>query len=215
MPTIFDNIDQKLLPELKDTLDVSYRADFCVGYFNLRGWKQIDAKVEEWTGGQDAQCRLLVGMQRRPQDELEAAFSFNENQERIDNKRALQLKRELAEEFRRQLTIGAPSNEDEAGLRRLAQQLKNGKLVVKLFLRHTLHAKLYLLYREDKKTPIISYMGSSNLTFSGLQGQGELNIDVLEQDAAKKLEQWFVDRWQDRLCIDISQELFEKYLRFR
>lgn len=209
MPTIFDNIDQKLLPELKDTLDVSYRADFCVGYFNLRGWKQIDAKVEEWTGGQDAQCRLLVGMQRRPQDELEAAFSFNENQERIDNKRALQLKRELAEEFRRQLTIGAPSNEDEAGLRRLAQQLKNGKLVVKLFLRHTLHAKLYLLYREDKKTPIISYMGSSNLTFSGLQGQGELNIDVLEQDAAKKLEQWFVDRWQDRLCIDISQELFE------
>ena len=89
------------------------------------------------------------------------------------------------------------------GLRRLAQQLKNGKLVVKLFLRHTLHAKLYLLYREDKN-PIISYMGSSNLTFSGLQGQGELNIDILEQDAAKKLEQWFVDRWH-RLCIDISQ----------
>lgn len=209
MPTIFDNIDKKLLPELQDTLDVSYRADFCVGYFNLRGWKQLDAKIEDWTGGQGAQCRLLVGMQRRPQDELEAAFSFNEDQEPISNKRATQLRKELAEEFRRQLTIGAPSNEDEAGLRRLSQQLKDGKLVVKLFLRHTLHAKLYLLYREDKKTPIISYMGSSNLTFSGLQGQGELNIDVLEQDAAKKLEQWFIDRWQDQFCIDISQELIE------
>lgn len=28
MPRIFDNIEQKLLPALQETLDVSYRADF-------------------------------------------------------------------------------------------------------------------------------------------------------------------------------------------
>jgi len=50
-------------------------------------------------------------------------------------------------------------------------------------------------------------MGSSNLTFSGLAGQGELNIDVVDQDAANKLAQWFEDRWHDRWCVDISQEL--------
>ncbi|MBX3059341.1 MAG: NgoFVII family restriction endonuclease [Anaerolineae bacterium] len=209
MPTIFDNIDQKLLPRLQQTLASSYRADFSVGYFNLRGWRKIDAKIEEWTGGEGAQCRLLVGMHRRPQEELEAAFSFSDDQERIDNKKAHQLKKELAEEFRRQLTIGAPTNEDEVGLRRLAQQLKDGKLVVKLFLRHPLHAKLYLLYREDFAAPIIGYMGSSNLTFSGLEGQGELNIDVLEQDAARKLQQWFAARWEDNFCVDISAELIE------
>lgn len=207
MPQIFDNINQKLLPTLEKTLGIAYRADFCVGYFNLRGWRQIDSRIEEWTGGTNACCRLLVGMQRPPKDELRSVFAFQKEPELIDQKTVVRLKRELAQEFRQQLTIGAPTNADEAGLRRLAQQIKSGKLQVKLFLRHPLHAKLYLLFREDMHTPIIGYMGSSNLTFSGLSGQGELNIDVLEQDAANKLALWFNERWEDKWCVDISEEL--------
>jgi hypothetical protein len=46
--------------------------------------------------------------------------------------------------FREQLTFGAPTNRDEAALRQLARQLRSGKVVVKLYLRHRLHAKLYL-----------------------------------------------------------------------
>ncbi|MFQ5409426.1 MAG: phospholipase D-like domain-containing protein, partial [Anaerolineales bacterium] len=210
MPTIYDNIERELLPALRNTLEVSYRADFCVGYFNLRGWQQLDDRIEQWTGGEGAAGRLLVGMQRPPEDELRAMYSFQaENEQRITNKLAVQQKKQMAEQFRRQLTVGAPTNADEAGIRRLAAQIRDKKLVVKLYTRHPLHAKLYLLHRSDQQVPIIGYLGSSNLTFSGLRGQGELNVDVVEQDAAAKLAQWFEDRWSDRYCLDISEELLE------
>ena len=195
MPRIFDNIEKQLLPALQETLQLSERADFCVGYFNLRGWKQIDSHVEKWSGEEDHCCRLLVGMQRLPQEELRQVMRFAKDRDEIDNRTALRIKKRLAEEFREQLTIGAPTNEDEDGLRRLAAQIKAKKVIVKLFLRHPLHAKLYLLFRPDPVNPAAGYLGSSNLTFAGLSKQGELNVDVLDHDACRKLARWFEDRW--------------------
>ncbi len=209
MPRIFDNIGQALLPALRETLKTATHADFCVGYFNLRGWKALADSIETWDGGEGRCCRLLVGMQRLPQEELRHAKRLRKQDDRIDNQTALRLKRKLAEEFREQLTVGVPTREDEAGLRQLAQQIRDKKVQVKLFLRHPLHAKLYLLHRPDPITPIVGYLGSSNLTFAGLSKQGELNVDVLDADACQKLKDWFDARWTDRWCIDISAELVE------
>lgn len=115
MPRVFDNIDLSLLPALRETLALSDRADFCVGYFNLRGWKRIDEFVDRWSGGSGHCCRLLVGMQRLPQDDLREALSPLQSESYIDNQTALRVKKKLAEDFREQLMFGVPTNEDEAG----------------------------------------------------------------------------------------------------
>lgn len=208
MPRIFDNISEKLLPALKQTIELANRSDFCVGYFNLRGWRNLHECVDRWSGGEENCCRLLVGMQRLADDELRSALSGTDDLE-IDNQTAAKYRRNLAKQFREQLTIGAPTNPDEHALRRLAQQIRAKKVYVKLFLRHPLHAKLYLLFRPDPINPIVGYLGSSNLTMAGLSGQGELNVDVMDHDACSKLAGWFEDRWNDRFCVDISKELVD------
>ena len=210
MPRIFDNLEpsSSLLPALQQTLALSSRADFCVGYFNLRGWGGLAPKVDEWDPG-DGPCRVLIGMQQLPHDELKEALSLLDKPSSMDNQTAHRLRVQLAEQLRQQLTIGVPTNADERTLRKLAAQLRARRVVVKLFLRHPLHAKLYLLFRDDPINPIVGYLGSSNLTFAGLAGQGELNVDVLDHDAALKLKKWFDDRWNDKFCVDITDELLE------
>ena len=215
MPKIYDNIVNQLTKGLNKTLEVSSRADFCVGYFNLRGWKEVADKIEQLPGaeieeGQESItriCRLLVGMQKMPVDILREYFNRDEDY-LIDNQEVNKLKKQLAQEFKEQLTIGTPTEVDEIALQMLSRQMKEGKVVVKLHLRYTLHAKLYLCYLKDRGK-IEGFLGSSNLTLAGLAKQGELNIDVEEQDAAEKLVKWFDDRWRDRWCIDITNELIE------
>ena len=142
-----------------------------------------------------------------PSDELKQALRTHEGDESLDNQTALRQKRRIAEEFRQQLTFGVPTNDDEATLRQLSVQIRAKQLIVKVYLRHPLHAKLYLLHRWDANNPVTGFLGSSNLTLAGLAKQGELNVDVLEHDACNKLVDWFEDRWHDRWCIDISREL--------
>jgi hypothetical protein len=93
MPHIFDNIEQKLLPTLCEALKVSQRADFCVGYFNLTGWKRVDSFIKNWAGGENQCFRLLIGMQKLPQEELRDAKRLLKEKDGLDNHMALRLKK--------------------------------------------------------------------------------------------------------------------------
>ncbi|MGB9754714.1 helicase-related protein [Roseiflexus castenholzii] len=210
MPTIFDNIERPLIDALRKLLPQSQAAAFCVGYLNLRGWEQLADLVDAFPGGtEDAGCRVLVGMHRPPEEEMKTLASLKHDSDLVDGPTLARLKRRMTESFKQQLECGAPSAKAEHAFRRLAAQLRARKVFLKAFLRYPLHAKLYLVRRNDTVTPLIGFVGSSNLTLSGLAQQGELNVDVVEQDAARKLHAWFDDRWRDELAIDLTDTLAE------
>ena len=211
MPRIFDNINEKLQPALEVAITNSVALDASVGYFNIRGWSAIMDEVETLIGRPDsteAPVRLLIGMRgQSPSEELRRQLQIVRRNDFIDFEEAHRLAQLAANDLREQLVLGIPNSTDARTIRTLLRQLKEGRVKVKLFLRHNLHAKLYLLHRSDPVNPKMGFLGSSNLTFSGLHGQGELNVDVMDVQAAKDLSKWFDDRWGDELSLDITDEL--------
>lgn len=216
MARIFDNIELKFEEGLNKVIGSQgvKRVDFCVGYFNLRGWNLVVNEIDQLPGDyvdEDGRnifrtCRLLIGMHRPPEEYVRVLYS--KHNELPDSEMVQRYKLQIALEFKRQLLLGLPTKQDEWTLRRLSAQMKDGKVCVKLYLREPLHAKLYLAHRpDDYSNPIQSLMGSSNLTYSGLTIQGELNAEFGDRDQARKFADWFDDRWNDRFCEDITEEL--------
>ena len=217
MARIYDNIETKFSEGLQGIItNVGVkRVDFCVGYFNLRGWNivvdQIDILEGDYVYENDERffrkCRLLIGMHRPPEELIRQLYTETTLP---DANFVTQCKLEIARDFKRQLQLGIPTKQDEFVLRRLSAQMKDDKVCVKLYLREPLHAKLYLAHRpDDNFNKIQAIMGSSNLTYSGLTKQGELNAEFGDSDSAEKLSRWFDDRWEDKYCLDITKELIE------
>lgn len=212
MPTIYDGIDTPLYQGLSDALEGATKLDVCSGYFHLRGWGMLSSHVDALPGDEHGVCRVLIGMQRAPEDQmkLEQGVSSGDGEEDFGGApAAARLSREIVSSFASQISFGLPSHTALASLQQLARQLREGKVRVRLYLRQPLHAKLYLVRRPTTIAPLVGFVGSSNLTRPGLFGQGELNMDVLEQDAATKLSEWFEARWEDILTMDITEELAE------
>ena len=216
MARIYDNIDIKFTDGLRGIIENAgvKRVDFCVGYFNLRGWNLIVEQIDKLPGDNVYEddkrkmryCRLLIGMHRPDEDLIRSLYSRHESMP--DAEYVQRCKWQIAQDFRNQLRLGLPTNADEQTLRHLSVQLREEKVCVKLYLKEPLHAKLYLAHRpDDNFNKIQAIMGSSNLTYAGLTRQGELNAEFADSDSAEKLARWFDDRWNERFCLDISKEL--------
>lgn len=223
MSQIFDNRKAKFIDGLHAILtNVGVvRADFCTGYFNLRGWESVAADIEALPGGEVLErdekdgdkevpihrvCRLLIGMHQPPAELIRKMYGLDSQS--VDSECARKYRRQVVSDFRRQLTLGVPTVKDERTLQTLRRQLREGKVCVKLHLRFPLHAKLYLAYRPtDTSNPIMSIMGSSNLTLGGLVRNGELNAEVGDYQDNQRYAEWFDRCWNDLYSLDITAEL--------
>ena len=213
LPHIYDNKSELLAPALNAALGQAVAFDTCIGYLNLRGWQLLAGAIDTLDGVPGRpDARVLIGMAARPDQLVRERYRVRRTDEdpRVTLGDVPKLRDEVLRDFRSQLTVGTPTAADEGYLRRFRDQLAGGKVRVKFFARHPLHAKLYLAHlKSGQIITDVGFLGSSNLTFSGLQGQGELNVDVPDNDATAKLKAWFDERWDDRFAVDVTDQLVE------
>lgn len=209
---IFDNsTDKQLGPHLLRTLTTFDSMDVAVGYFNLRGWSKLDEVVRNKVKTDRPVVRILIGMSTQgPQDETIDQLQNDVNGGTVndaDAEVARERRAELLHHLRLQLMRGIPSPADRVSLQNLRDRIADGSVELKVYTRRPLHGKTYVCHRVDDNTPIVGFVGSSNLTVPGLYSNDELNVDVTDYLGAKQLSEWFETKWVDRFSRPISDDL--------
>ncbi|KJL24880.1 ATP-dependent RNA helicase DbpA [Microbacterium azadirachtae] len=202
MTRIFDNIELRLGEHLQATLKAFNRMDVAVGYFNLRGWSEFNEIVAAKEPADEPLVRILIGMvfagpEEETLDQLQATVDGQPRPD-ADSQISKERKAQLLEHLRVQLMRGAPTAADRKTLAALREHLGSGKVAVKVFTRRPLHGKTFIFHRDDLNSPIMGFVGSSNLTAPGLNSNLELNVDVPDSfGGGKDLADWFDARWDD------------------
>lgn len=218
MTNIFDNRqnhpERHLLPELQEKLrhDHVAGADFCVGYFNLRGWSRLAEALTAWQPAKEQVVRLIIGKQIHDDLRVSQAYGLlTSADKKMDLQTANQLACEAAKTFSRQLSNTPPTAADVAGLRLLKAHVQSGLLKVKFFAPYPLHAKMYLVKFKPGKALVsaLGYVGSSNLTLSGLSTQGELTVGVQDSSHTRQMAEWFEEHWENPFCLDMTEHLLK------
>ncbi len=97
MPNIYDNIELRLMDALHGVMEDAVAADFCVGYFNLRGWGHLADLAERFAGMDQGCCRVLVGMQKPPEEQMREAYRAIRRDELLDVPAIARLQRKASE----------------------------------------------------------------------------------------------------------------------
>lgn len=217
MARILDNLspENQVGKQAREIFQSFQSMDVATGYFNLRGWSVfcdiVDNKINQQAPFPVA--RVLIGMaQGSAHEEILRAYQQEvdgEEDQGASRQIARSRKSELVSLMRDQLMRGVPTAQDRTVLARLYNQVKSGAVQLKVFCSQPLHGKTYIFHRNDITTPVMGLVGSSNLTYPGLTSNLELNTDVVDLDGARKLANWFEDRWNDHYALPISEEILQ------
>lgn len=197
MSSITNTGNNTLSSNLKSILPNCDKVDALVGYFYFSGFKDIHHELK------DKEIRILVGMDidKKIIDKVSVLKDFNFDAHIIDTKISSRsvAKDDYINNFSKIFndTDLFDNNESEEAFEIFLNKIKDGSLQIKKTVQAN-HSKFYILHNKPEFstngiTPGIVIEGSSNLTFSGLKGQGEHNRILMEKhyydDDVKRFEE--------------------------
>lgn len=187
------------------------RIRIAVGYLYMSGLKRLRPQLDEFLDNGGTLQIMMGNQEQRGLEELVEAHQslrfagrkFRQSQRVKWNERA-EIRDVTAENYAHQLLYEEPSVKNQTFFLKLVDWLDRGRIEPKLYLDERFHAKAYLFEKDegDIFAPRdVGVIGSSNLSFSGLHGNTELNAPVYNEKV-NQLKRWFDDLWDDALDFD-------------
>jgi len=208
--SLIDNRDQTLQQALKNALSTAEKIDISVGYFYFSGFKALAEEIK------DKQVRILVGMEVDPnkiakitQYAREGDVDLSRYQPERPTTSKLELKRNYLESFVSFVNDSDIFDNPETIniFEMYIRKIQDGSLEIKKTL-NSEHGKMYLVYNKPEYSqnndfPGTVFMGSGNLTYKGLTGQGELNDSFRDKAKFNEYKEKFEELWSDSQSIAV------------
>lgn len=198
---------------LANALQTSDRVDISVGYFYFSGFEALANELK------DKHVRVLVGMEVDPQcipDIVQFSKESDEDlsrwQPRQPTRSALGLKQNYVDALVGFLNDSDTFDNEEAekAFEVFVEKLRNGSLEIRKALNDQ-HGKFYLVYNHPSLSqngdfPGTVFVGSSNLTYRGLVGQGELNDSHRDKAKFEEYRNKFEELWDSSKSVAIADK---------
>lgn len=174
--------------------------DVLVGYFRTSGFFRLYPAMEDVE-----HVRILVGLSVDPYtvDIIDRAAkpTIKEAEDRF------------AQGIEREFEHSATSAEVEQGVHKFIEWLKSGKLEMRMYVKAPIHAKVYIMRKDQTKADYFGSVitGSSNFSEAGLLNNLEFNVELKDQPDVKFAFDKFEELWAEGVPIqDTFVDTIEK-----
>lgn len=215
MASIIDNRNKTMLDSLRNSLKQAESVDILTAFFYFSGFNYLAEDLK------DKKIRILVGNTIDPAAIGDLCNAIKSNQDEdlssysvrgYNNLNNSQKKNHYMNSFidmfnKSSLSDEFDSTESQAIFKMFLSKIKDGSLEIRLTAKQD-HSKFYLIKNKyeyscfgDQKGVV--FMGSSNFTYNGLLGQGEMNESFRDNVKFDEYELKFESLWNDSKAIDI------------
>ncbi len=210
MPLI-DNKNQTLQDALKNALSTADRVDITVGFFYFSGFEALANELK------DKKVRILVGLEvdsklisEISQKAKDGDVDLSKYQTRDSINSRTVRKMNYVDAFVGFMNDSDVFDSDKANelYDLYIQKINDGSLEIRKTI-DDYHGKFYLVHNKKEVVqggdfPGTVFFGSSNLSYRGLSGQGELNRSSREKGEFKEFVDEFEQMWDNSKSISIA-----------
>ena len=177
--------------------------DILVGYFRSSGFYKMYKYMEKVE-----KTRILVGLNldKKSVELIHEAKNINQ----IDFMSNAETKKYYSEEVNEEIEKSEDSKEVEVGIKKFIEFINSGKLEIRVYPYHPIHAKVYIMRKDLNKSEDYGKVitGSSNFSKSGLIDQLEFNVELKDSRDVRFAEEKFEELWKN--SIEVNDEYIDK-----